>query len=457
MSTTLRVTHVALTSTPDAKAAGRPELTPELLSATGARYSRSIDGLEVILSKIDPSDMDAAVDRIFKFVDYGHASIADMAPVAMFIDGISMWLAYHIWSLVPTAGGQESSTRYIRIANDTLLGSSDTGASEDQSAVQAMELYNKALTYWETIAEGAPDLVRIPQGTPAKAAARIRRNYAFDRARYFLPVTAKTNVMLVMSARGWVGLIQQLLASGLREAENVAGAIRDELALVTPRLIRHARLVDGIAAGLTANQDLVSQSAAQIPPCLQSGFGEAADTAFVHIDCPSDVTAACMAAALGFHDNRYGFVGDALRRTSVRFGWEAVTMAELRDLNRHRTGTKYCPMVPLGFYCALDQVPAAVDSSPLEAWAERGREITLESRKGIAAGNAADIYRSLLGSQYFFEHTTTADKFIYEAELRTGTGAHYKYAKHLHDCLEHWFIRFPETRGLVLEGTAEPE
>ena len=108
MSTPLRVTHVALTSTPDARAAGRPELTPELLSATGARYSRSIDGLDVILSKIDPTDMDAAVDRIFKFVDYGHASIADMAPVAMFIDGISMWLAYHIWSLVPTAGGQES-------------------------------------------------------------------------------------------------------------------------------------------------------------------------------------------------------------------------------------------------------------------------------------------------------------------------------------------------------------
>jgi len=200
-----------------------------------------------------------------------------------------------------------------------------------------------------------------------------------------------------------------------------------------------------------------SQRAAQIPPCLQSGFGEAADTAFVQIDCPSDVTAACMADALKFHDNRYGFVGDALRRTSVRFGWEAVTMAELRDLNRHRTGTKYCPMVPLGFYCALDQVPAGVDSSPLEAWAERGREFTLASRQGIAAGNAADIYRSLLGSQYFFEHTTTADKFIYEAELRTGTGAHYKYAKHLHDCLEHWFIRFPETRGLVLEGTAEPE
>jgi hypothetical protein len=114
-------------------------------------------------------------------------------------------------------------------------------------------------------------------------------------------------------------------------------------------------------------------------------------------------------------------------------------------------------MLPGGFYCALDEVPAGVDASRLEAWAERGRQMTLDARQGIAAGNPADIYKSLLGSQYYFEHTTTADKFIYEAELRTGTGAHYKYAKHLHDCLELWYLRFPETRGLVLEGTAEPE
>lgn len=457
MSTPLRVTHVALTSTPDARAAGRPELTPELLSATGARYSRSIDGLDVILSKIDPADMDAAVDRIFKFVDYGHASIADMAPVAMFIDGISMWLAYHIWSLVPTAGGQESSTRYIRIANDTLLDTEITGASTSLHSNEAMDIYNQALAYWEQIAAESPELVRIPANTPPKAAARIRRNYAFDRARYFLPVTAQTNMMLVMSARGWVGLIQQLLASGLREAEVVAGVIKDELALVTPRLIRHARLVDGIASGIQASNQSISNHAQEIQSTLMSGIGESADTAFINIDVPADVTDADMTAAFRFHDNRYGFVGDALRRTAVRFGWNAVTMAELRDLNRHRTGTKYCPMLPVGFYCALDQVPDGFDQSNLEAWADRGRQMTLDARRGIAAGNQADIYCSLLGSQYFFEHTTTADKFIYEAELRTGTGAHYKYAKHLHDCLELWYQRFPDTRGLVLEGTAEPE
>ena len=107
----MKVTQVALRPTEASDAAGRPALTPELLAASGARYSRNNEGLEAILSKIDPNNLDKSVDSIFRMIDYGHQSIADMAPVAMFLDGVSMWLAYHVWSLCPTAGGQESSTR----------------------------------------------------------------------------------------------------------------------------------------------------------------------------------------------------------------------------------------------------------------------------------------------------------------------------------------------------------
>src|ERR1044071_6905527 len=100
----MKVTQVAIRPTESSMAAGRPSLTPELLAASGARYSRSNEGLEAILSRIDPENLDRSVESIFRMIDYGHQSIADMAPVAMFIDGISMWLAYYIWTLVPTAG-----------------------------------------------------------------------------------------------------------------------------------------------------------------------------------------------------------------------------------------------------------------------------------------------------------------------------------------------------------------
>ncbi len=72
---------------------------------------------------------------------------------------------------------------------------------------------------------------------------------------------------------------------------------------------------------------------------------------------PDGISAEEIASDLAFHDNRYAPIGPSLQRTSVRFAWPAMAFAEIRDLNRHRTGSKYCPLVPQGFYFALDQCP----------------------------------------------------------------------------------------------------
>ncbi|HEX3988955.1 MAG TPA: FAD-dependent thymidylate synthase, partial [Verrucomicrobiae bacterium] len=123
----MKVTQVAIRPSEASQKAGRPALTPELLAASGARYSRNNEGLESILSKIDPANLEKSVDSIFRMVDYGHQSIADMAPVAMFIDDVSIWLAYYIWTLCPTAGGQESSTRYIKLSAEGLVAPESLG------------------------------------------------------------------------------------------------------------------------------------------------------------------------------------------------------------------------------------------------------------------------------------------------------------------------------------------
>src|SRR5436190_1173313 len=130
----MQVTQVAIRPTEASQDAGRQALTPELLAASGARYSRNNEGLDAILAKIDPSNLDKSVDSIFKMIDYGHQSIADMVPVAMFIDGISVFLAYYIWSLCPTASGQESSTRYIKMAADDLIAAETLGIPVEAQA-----------------------------------------------------------------------------------------------------------------------------------------------------------------------------------------------------------------------------------------------------------------------------------------------------------------------------------
>jgi hypothetical protein len=71
--------------------------------------------------------------------------------------------------------------------------------------------------------------------------------------------------------------------------------------------------------------------------------------------------------------------------------------------------------------------------------------------------NPEYIYFTSLGHKYYFEHTTTADKFLYEMELRTGVGAHFKYAEHCREVLKLWYEKYPELKGVIFEGSAEPE
>lgn len=467
----MTVTQVSIRPTDAANLAGRPALTPELLAATGARYSRSNEGLAAILAKINPENPDASVERIFKFVDYGHASIADMAPVALFIDNVSLWLAYWLWTLCPTAGGQESSTRYIRLDADGLVPPEVLGISGDVEKYEwrgrmsrLFDAYESAVIFWDAVAAAHPELLRLPPDLLAdtsdkaqKTVARLRRNFAFDRARYLLPVATATNVMLVMSARAWVSVCQNLLSCGNREATLLGDAVRDELALAAPRLLKHARPVETLTEGLADEFG----NACRIADGVPNTVGETLPTAFLEVSSPLDAqmpqfAGALFAQDLRHHDNRYGHIGPTLRRTTVRFGWHAVALAEIRDLNRHRTGTKYCPAIPVGFYGASDQVPAKLRdeyAAPLQV----GIEATRVGLNQMQAYDSTYMYHLPLGAQFFFEHTTTADKFLYEAELRTGVGAHYRYARHLHDALALWYEKFPETRGLVLEGSAEPE
>jgi thymidylate synthase ThyX len=462
----MNVTQVAIRPSQASEQAGRPALTPELLAASGARYSRNNEGLQSILSKIDPQNLEKSVDGIFRMVDYGHQSIADMVPVAMFIDGISMWLAYYLWTLCPTAGGQESSTRYIKISADGLVAPESLGIKEIPEWREMMEqcfrAYQSSLQIWEELAVANPALMGIPPSllgdssdAARKKVTRMRRNYAFDRARYFLPASAATNVMLIMSARGWVNLCQFLLSQPLPEGQRLGELIRGELEIPAPRMLKHARAVEPVRQAIAAEFEKLVHLARAAPASRR----EASGVPFLSVMPPDGTSAEELARDLAYHTNRYAPIGASLQRTSVRFGWSAIGFAEIRDLNRHRTGTKYSPQVPQGFYFAADQMPPANEEqrAALLQSAAVGRRATEGAARRLREADPAHVYWTLLGTEFPFEHVTTADKFIYEAELRTGLGAHFRYAKHLRDALTLFYQRFPSTKGLVLEGSAEPE
>ena len=448
----MRITGLALVPPPTA--ADLPKVTPELLASVLARYSRSNEGLAAILAKVDLAHPDASIDRILKFVDYGHASIGGLTGgLAVALDDVSMWLAYKIFEIAQMADGQESSTRYITMAATNVPAADELGLPDDLAPRwrdilgRAFAAYHAEYARLDALAVAEPARVRLPPDAKPAVITRLRKNYALDRARYFVPFATRTNLGLVQSSRMWATTVKHLDSLPQPEARGAAKLIRDELLKQSPRLMRHSFSEKSYEE--QARQDFAT-SLALARERLSSA--PLRDEVWVHVDratppwLPETQT---VPEALRHRANRYGQQGAATRRMRVTFAWNNMALAELRDLNRHRTGHRYTPLIQAGFYLP-PEIPRAPHAQLLADQLELTREL-------LARGSPAYVYSLLLGAQTPFEHSTHADKFIYEAELRTGMGAHFRYAEHLSAVLREFFGHVPEARDFVVEGTAEPE
>jgi len=451
----MKVTALAITPPPGAAAC--PRVTPELLASTLARYSRSNKGIESILSGINWDDPDKSVDQVFRFLDYGHASIGGLTGgIAMAIDRCSFFLALKLFEIAQLGDGQESSTRYIEMSPASLprpaaVGIPEAFAAEWQSVMEeAFAIYREVYQDLERQARENPEVVRCPPDAGEKVVDRLRKNYALDRARYFIPFATETNVGLVMTARVWAQTIRQLDSLPHPEAVELAGKLRAELEKLTPRLTRHSfRDAAGVEQGrqeLEATLALIRRDGAS--------FENVADQVFVAVErsTPSFLPDwQTLPAAFAGKENRYSVAGPALKRLFVRFAWNNIALAELRDLNRHRTGFRFTPLAPVGFY-----LPPGVSHPRQRALLERQRAL-LQRLATEAPANGCHTYALLLGDQVAFEHSTHADKFVYEVELRTGLGAHFRYAEHLAAACREFLRQVPEAAPFIQIGTAEPE
>ncbi len=433
------------------------KVTPELLASSLAKYSRSNEGIDKILDSIDWENPDASVDRIFKFVDYGHASIGGMTGgIAITVDDCSMYLAYKLFEIAQLVDGQESSTRYITMDPTSLLTAEEIGIPEDFADEwthlmgESFDLYNYFYDKLDKEATDNPEIVRYPEGVSDVVKGRIRKNYALDRARYFIPMATKTSAAYIMTARCWADVIKQLASIDLKECQLAAENIRKEVAKLAPRMMKHSYPDE---ASVFHNRRSFSHSATYI---AYQGFptNNCEDKVWVKVDddFPKFVN--------GFDDahfagkaNRYSTVGQNIKRTTVRFAINNIAMAELRDLNRHRSGYKYTDMIPVGFY-----LPEELEDRRPSDFLERHAKFMQKMCMGHDMyTNPLQMYGYLLGTQVAFEHTMQMDKFVYEVELRTGLGAHFRYADHMEQVSDLFCKLRPQYKQYIEIGTAEPE
>jgi hypothetical protein len=286
----------------------------------------------------------------------------------------------------------------------------------------------------------------------------MKRNYVFDRARVHLPLAAKTGVMMIQSARAWANVASHLQSHLLKELINLGAEIAEKMAIGAPRLLKHTKANECHSVVIKESFDSMKKDFNLIfPDALGADYHR--PKSFLDVSLPEcSNPKAEMIKSMAHRTNRYSPFGSLANMTSVRFGWQGITFGDIRDLNRHRTGNKNINLCPLGFYGAMDQIQEMCEeSNSIVECDYESRHIATNARIMISNNVPEYIYFCKLGTQFRFEHVTTADKFIYEMELRTGLGAHYKYAEHCAEVLQLWYDKFPETKEIIFEGTAEPE
>ena len=367
--------------------------------------------------------------------------------------GSSMWLAYKLFEIAQMADGQESSTRYIAMDPANIPSAEELGIPDDLAnewkdvLARAFAAYNSEYSRLDRLALSEPERVRLPKDAKPAVVARIRKNYALDRARYFIPFATRTNVGLVQTSRMWAVTVKHLDSLPNPEARTAATLIRDELLKQSPRLMRHS----------FAEKSFQVQASEELRASLRLGLerlsaGPLSDKVWVKVDRetpPWFTVDQPVSESLRHRANRYGQHGQATRRMRVTFAWNNMALAELRDLNRHRTGNRSTPLIQAGFY-----LPPEISRDAYVSLLDDQMQLT---KKLMQRSSPAYVYSLLLGAQTPFEHGTHADKFIYEAELRTGMGAHFRYAEHLGVALRAFHEQVPEAKEWVVEGTAEPE
>jgi thymidylate synthase ThyX len=198
---------------------------PETQAYAMAKYSRSSQGMLESIAEL--SEQRAAQFLETYYFQYGHRSIADLAHLAIAFEHVSILAAIavvdeQVWD------GQERSTRYQNFNRtryhvpDSIVG----GAVEARYRAECDALF---AAYGE-LARGLTDclkrVVARPEHLDEGSYTRTLRARAFDVARYLLPLSTRTSVGQITSARVIERQISRLLSDPLPECRTIGRELR---------------------------------------------------------------------------------------------------------------------------------------------------------------------------------------------------------------------------------------
>jgi len=212
----------------------------------GARTSRTRKTYEEIfdevleLVKMDPA---AAAEKIKEFgLNYGHQSILGMVPIFLFFNNIPLEQAYWIFNRLWYGDGQESSSRYVKFSRMNFPNIEDfldlsiipAEAIEDleyikQEWVELLQLAENNYKKWYSLIEVAYRAQFEDEDNPLEDSTLKAR--ILDVVRSWIPMGATTSMCLLGNLRIWNNYIKIMQETGQAEYVELAEQIKAALSL----------------------------------------------------------------------------------------------------------------------------------------------------------------------------------------------------------------------------------
>jgi len=188
------------------------------------------------------------------YFDYGHSSIADLAHLTVVLENISMVAAEVLWD-EPLVDGQASSTRYQDFQKRGFhtppeIEGTDLQAPYDDLGGRLIDAYGRfQQRIFDDFAARYAD--ERPSDMDDAAYERTLNARAFDVARYVLPMSIRTGLGHILSARTLERQLVKLLSHPLAEVREVGAELKraaTEQPAFNPTVERLRPLLDELAA-----------------------------------------------------------------------------------------------------------------------------------------------------------------------------------------------------------------
>jgi thymidylate synthase ThyX len=451
-------------------------LMPEELAHAMSSYSKRSGGWDAACEAVGAERTEEFLNRYY--LQYGHASIADMAHFPIVLEGISMLAAVEVCD-EQVWDGQERSSRYQdfsesgyvmpdEVAKDSVL--SSTYRTQCELLFDAYNhLYLRTEDFYRDRHYGKST-------APDRALDKRISSMSFDVARYALPFCTSTSMGQVVSARTLRRQVARLMASKYGEVARIGFAL--QAACTDPS--RSPVDLRGRAVAPTLAQSITPDIYGATPlGCVREALGCAKEDE-LHMDDSGDevelvsvndpvietiaklfyshsplrfatcvreaeeLTAAEKKDLLGeVFRNRsaYDFFRREFRSSRLVFDVRC-DMGAYRDLHRHRRTVQlrkpYSPDLGYATPPAIAEIDLAdIYKLAMQEALCRCREFPSVYRDYLLP--LATCVRSL--------HCMDIEQLFYISELRTRPGGHFSYRNIAHEMCRLAAAQYPELAG----------